>query len=97
MPSHSGAAQGQVGERWMRNEWTVADEHLADGLVAAQVDEEVMGALEHDLEAGQLLIAEVLALTSHAAGLRLGALEDRTAVELSFRPGRVRDVGRRAG
>ena len=36
----------------------------------------LQGALEHDLEAGQLLVAEVLALVAQAAGLVLGPLDD---------------------
>ena len=34
------------------------------------------GALEHDLEAGQLLVAEVLGLVAQAAGLGLGVVDD---------------------
>ena len=46
-------------------------------------------ALEHDLEAGQLLVAEVLALVPHAAGLGLGGLEDPAGPVL----GRLHDLG----
>ncbi len=33
-----GVAQREVGERWLRNDWTVADEHLASGVTQKALD-----------------------------------------------------------
>ena len=51
--------------------------------------DELHGALEHDLEAGQLLVAEVLALVVQAAGLGLGVVDDLAGPGL----GRLDDLG----
>lgn len=49
------AAQRQTGERWWRNEWTVADEHLVTTTTAATV-EALSSASDPSPEAGSLVV-----------------------------------------
>jgi methanogenic corrinoid protein MtbC1 len=51
-----GAAQHESGERWQRNEWTVADEHLATGVTQKALDA-VAGTLEPTAHKGFVIVA----------------------------------------
>ncbi len=51
-----GAAQREVGERWLRNEFTVADEHLASGVTQKALDA-VSNAVEAPAPHGFVIVA----------------------------------------
>lgn len=51
-----GAAQREVGERWMRNQWTVADEHLTSGVTQKALDA-VAHLAEPAAEGGRVVVA----------------------------------------
>ena len=51
-----GAAQREVGERWLRDEWTVADEHLASGVTQKALDA-VANAIEAPVPHGFVIVA----------------------------------------
>ena len=51
-----GAAQREVGERWLRNEWTVADEHLVSGVTQKALDA-VANSVDPPTEGGLVVVA----------------------------------------
>lgn len=51
-----GAAQREVGERWLRDEWTVADEHLASGVTQRALDA-VANSVEPPVSQGFVIVA----------------------------------------
>ncbi len=51
-----GAAQREVGERWLRDEWTVADEHLASGVTQKALDA-VANSVEAPVPHGFVIVA----------------------------------------
>lgn len=51
-----GAAQRVVGERWLRDEWTVADEHLVSGVTQKALDA-VANAVEAPVPHGLVIVA----------------------------------------
>lgn len=51
-----GAAQHEVGERWLANQWTVADEHLASGVTQKALDAVASTAPATDA-AGSVIVA----------------------------------------
>jgi methanogenic corrinoid protein MtbC1 len=62
VPSHDvivnllGQAQRQVGERWLANEWTVADEHLVSGVSQKALDA-VANTIEPPATSGFVVVA----------------------------------------
>ncbi|MCU1369838.1 MAG: hypothetical protein JWO77_1032 [Ilumatobacteraceae bacterium] len=50
------AAQRESGERWQRNEWSVADEHLVSGVTQRTLDA-VAGTMEERPAAGSVVVA----------------------------------------
>lgn len=51
------AAQREVGDRWHRNEWSVADEHLVSGLTQRVLDGIVAGMPPLTVDRGHVLVA----------------------------------------
>lgn len=53
------AAQREVGERWLRNDWTVVDEHLVSGVIESAVHalETLDSSVTHDAERGFVVVA----------------------------------------
>ena len=51
-----GAAQRESGERWLRNEWTVADEHAVSGIAQRSLDA-VANSARPTFKAGSLVVA----------------------------------------
>ncbi len=53
------AAQREVGERWLRNDWTVVDEHLVSGVVESAVHalETLDTSVTHEAERGFVVVA----------------------------------------
>lgn len=51
-----GVAQCEVGERWLRNDWTVADEHLASGVTQKALDA-VANSVEAPAAGGLVVVA----------------------------------------
>jgi methanogenic corrinoid protein MtbC1 len=51
-----GAAQREVGERWLRNEWTAADEHLVSGITQKTLDA-IANSVEPPVPEGLVVIA----------------------------------------
>ncbi len=53
------AAQREVGERWLRNDWTVVDEHLVSGVIESAVHalETLDSSVTHEAERGFVVVA----------------------------------------
>lgn len=51
-----GVAQREVGERWLRNDWTVADEHLASGVTQKALDA-IANSVEAPAAGGLVVVA----------------------------------------
>ncbi len=53
------AAQREVGERWLRNDWTVVDEHLVSGVIESAVHalETLDSSVTHEAERGRVVVA----------------------------------------
>ena len=51
-----GVAQHEVGQRWLRNEWTVADEHLASGATQKALDA-IANSVEAPAAGGLVVVA----------------------------------------